>query len=220
MLLKSEAEFRNSWKELIRQLLNLGPDLHTSRILEGGTILDEIMDVADSPFESYGLGGEWLAILESSSIDIGKYLRTERDYHYDETSPLTTPHMKANMADGYRYRYMVFSENTPRISWDWYIDPEGHAFEVLHEFRNMGPISHLPKQDFQLPERMFNWPYFYPRWQSFRSALRAEEMRSPCKTLIKIFDNRFERRWLKKVRKLRRVQGIGENPKVPGAWID
>jgi hypothetical protein len=30
----------------------------------------------------------------------------------------------------------------PHFSWDWWIDPEGPAYEVLDEFRNFGPPSH------------------------------------------------------------------------------
>jgi hypothetical protein len=225
MLLKSTPEFRYNWKQLMHQLLALGSNLHSSRMLESGTMLDEIMDIAESPFESEDVGEEWLDILESSGLDIENYLRTEQLYQHDGSTPLITPHLGISSSlDSFRDRYMIFSESSPRISWDWHIDPEGHASEVLYEFRNLGPMSPAPIYDYRYPERMFNWPYFYPRWQHHQLALKwyttSEEMRSFCRTLIKIFDDRFERRWLKKVEKLRRAQGIGKGPKVPGAWVD
>jgi hypothetical protein len=39
-------------------------------------------------------------------------------------------------------------------------------------------------------------------------------------SISKFMWTRFERRWLKKVEKLEKVQGIRKLPKVPGAWID
>ena len=225
MLRKSTPEFRYNWKQLIHQLLALGSNLHSSRMFEGGTMLDDIMDIAESPFESEDVGEEWLAILESSGLDIENYLRTERLYQYDGSTPLISPHLGSSSSlDCFRGRYTIFSESSPRISWDWHIDPEGHVSEVLHEFRNLGPMRQDPRNDYEYPERMFNWPYCYPRWQNLQSELKwyttSEEMRSFYRTLIKIFDDRFERRWLKKVEKLRRAQGIGKGPKVPGAWVD
>jgi len=41
-------------------------------------------------------------------------------------------------------------------------------------------------------------------------------MQSPIKAL----ESQFERRWLKKVKKLERMQGIRKLPKVPDALID
>lgn len=221
MLWKSTPEFRCNWEQLIHQLLALGPDLHSFPMVENGTMLDQIMDIAESPFESEDVGEEWLAILESSGLDIENYLRTERLYQYDGSTPLITLHL--GTSDNFyccRGRYTIFSESSPRVSWDWYIDPEGHVSEVLHEFRNLGPMGQDLSYDYEYPERMFNWPYRYPRWQYLQPALKWSTTSEETRTLIKIFDDRFERRWLKKVEKLRRAQGIGKGPKVPGAWVD
>jgi hypothetical protein len=225
MLRKSDPEFRDGWKQLIHRLLDLGPGLHESYLFEGGTLLDQIMDIAESPFESREVGEEWLTILESYGLDIEDYLRTERLYQYDGSTPLPTEHMwPYNIVDDEPKRYMIFSEYSPRISWDWYVDPEGHAFEALHEFRNLGHMRQVPGDDYRFPERMLNWPYVYPRWQSLNRVVHwrtdTEEVRCSLRTLITIFENRFERRWLKKVKRLRRAQGFGKSPRVPGAWID
>ena len=52
------------------------------------------------------------------------------------------------------------------------------------------------------------------------SSARVLKRRVALQSTVKILENRFERRWLKKAKKLRRAQGIREFPKVPGAWID
>jgi hypothetical protein len=229
MLHKSEPEARNGWERTIHHLLDLGPNLHVNRILKGGTILDQIMDIAQFSFESQEVCEEWLLVLESFGLDIEEYLQTERLYQYKDSVPTSVPHMgnfSFLVMDDYtgRYRYTIFSKHRPRVSWDWTIDPEGHAAEVIHEFRNLGPMSHEPFEDYQNPEKMFNWPYFYPKWQSFRGAfyhyMSTEEVRSSCKISIAVFEKRFERRWLKRGGKLQRAQGIKKGPRVPGAWID
>jgi hypothetical protein len=225
MLRKAQPGFCDEWKQLIHRLLELGPDLHASHLFEGETVLDQIMDIAESPFESHEVGEQWLSILESFGFDIEDYLQTERIYQYEGSTPILTPHMGFfNMGDDIPKRYMVFSEYSPRISWDWHVDPESHAFEALHEFRNLGYMHQDPVDDHRFPERMLNWPYVYPRWQSLNRFVHwhtnTEEMRCSLRALITVFENRFEHRWLKKVKKLRRAQGFGKSPRLPGAWID
>jgi DNA segregation ATPase FtsK/SpoIIIE-like protein len=167
------------------------------------------------------MGNEWLAVLEDFGVDVRNYLRTE---YLQQPERGSVSILLSFFHYGIASRYIIFSENSPRISWDWYIDPEGHASKVLHEFRNLGPVRHLPRKDHELPDEMFNWPYFYSRLDRCYSALwwctRTEEESSSMRSIIKILENRFERRWLKKAKKLRRAQGIREFPKVPGAWID
>ena len=225
MLHKSDPEARNGWEETMHHLLDLGPNLHVNLMVEGSTILDQIMDIAQSPFESQEVCEEWLLVLGSFGLDIEEYLQTERLYQYEGSVPILSPHLwSSHFTDDGLYRYTIFSKDSPRVSWDWAFDPEGHATEVIHEFRNLGPMSHEPFEDYQNPEKMFNWPYFYPKWQSFRGAfyhyMSTEEVRSSCKIYIAVFEKRFERRWLKRGGKLQRAQGIKKGPRVPGAWID
>jgi hypothetical protein len=225
MLHKSEPEARNGWEKTIHHLLDLGPNLHVNRMVVGGTILDQIMDIVQSSFESQEVCEEWLLVLESFGLDIEEYLKTERLYQYEGSVAKTVPHMGSFLImNEHRYRYTIFSKHSPRVSWDWAIDPEGHAAEVSHEFRNLGPVSHEPFRDYQYPEMMFNWPYFYPKWQSLRRAFNhytnTQEVRSSCRISIAVFEKRFERRWVKRAEKLQRAQGIKKGPRVPGAWID
>jgi hypothetical protein len=230
MLLGSDPESRNGWRKLIHQLLELGPDLQPWEEQEDGTILDPIMDIANSPFESHEVGEEWLAILADHGIDIDEHLRTELTYYQRESLPISMTHsgrVTAFMVNGHwydRYRYLIFSDKTPRISWDWYIDSAGHASQALYEFRNLGPVKHNPGRDYDTPDAMCNWPYFYPRWESCRRTLywhtASEASKGSMRVLIGYYEKRFERRWVKKVKKWRKVHGIGDNPGLPGAWID
>jgi hypothetical protein len=222
MLYKSAPELRQEWKKLIRRLLAVEPDLHDS--WWGCTMLDNILESAECPFDSQEMCEEWLMILEDVGIDIAEYLRTELVYQYQYGSVpiLLQPWglLRSETKDCLRYRCHIFSETKPRVSWDWYINPQGHAFEVLREFGNLGPIDHHPGKDFYFSHKTCNWPYFYPRWESCRNAPRSYITEDMKPSLLKLFENRFERRCIKKGNKLKRAQGIRNGPKVPGAWID
>ncbi|KAN0104299.1 hypothetical protein V8E51_010044 [Hyaloscypha variabilis] len=230
MLLRSEPESRKGWGMLIHQLLDLGPDLQPWEYQEDGTVLDQIMDIAESPFESREVGEEWLAILADYGLDIDEYLRTELARHHRGSQPISMRHsgrVMSLLVDGIwhnRYRYLIFSDKAPRISWDWYVDSRGHASQALYEFRNLGPVNEEPGRDYDDPDAVFNWPYFYPRWESCRKRLKwyttSEASRGSMRALIEYYEKRFERRWLKKVKKWRKAHGIGESPRLPGAWID
>jgi len=227
MFYKSEPKFRDAWRESIHRLLALGADLHLSYEGGGGTVLAQILDLVECPFESRELGENWLSILEDFGLDVREYLKLERLHQREWKSiPILLPHFSFDDVQEFNNprRFIIFSNDYPRISWDWYIDPEGHAFEVLQEFRNLGPMNHGPRRDYRSPEIMFNWPYFYARWDNLPGAVpwwtNTEAKRSSLRNPMKVFENRFERRWLKKMKKLRKAQGIGETLKIPGAWID
>jgi hypothetical protein len=227
MFYKSEPKFRDAWRESIHRLLALGTNLHLSYEGGGGTVLDQILDLVEYPFESRELGESWLSILEDFGLDVREYLKTERLYQNEWKSiPILLPNLSSDIVQkcDIPRRFIIFSNDYPRISWDWYIDPEGHAFEVLQEFSNLGPMKHEPTDDYRYPEIMFNWPYFYARWDNLPGAVpwwtNTEPKRSSLRNPMKVFENRFERRWLKKMKKLRKAQGIGETLKIPGAWID
>jgi hypothetical protein len=222
---KSEPRYCEGWKEIIRRLLTFGPDLHGSYPWGGGTILEHVLNIAEwCPFESQQVGEEWLEILGDAGFDIEDYIRIEELHQYKFGSvPILLPlwsHGGIKITDNIRHRCIIFSDHKPRISWNWYINPEGHAFEVLYEFRNLGPIDndYDPAQDYHFPEEIFNWPFFHPRWERSHLwwHLRTDEMVSPHK----VFRDRFERRWLKKIKKLEKTQGIGRGLKIPGAWVD
>ncbi|KAE9363197.1 hypothetical protein N431DRAFT_524055 [Stipitochalara longipes BDJ] len=228
MLHKSEPEFSEACKEIIHRLLALEPDLHNYYVSAGGTLLGEILDIAESPFESGKVGEQWLGILEDFGHDIKEYLQVEllEQEEWNSIAILISQWTAEPdvAADGTPRRYIIFSEENPRVSWDWYIDSEGHAFEALYEFRNLGRFTHVPIQDYNRPGESFNWPYFYPQWQNLPFAItrrhNTEAMKSSLRIRIAILKNRHEHRWIKRANKLERAQGIKRGPKVPGAWID
>ncbi len=93
MLHNSEREACNGWKETIHHLLDLGPNLRARLNGYGGTILDQIMDIAQSPFESKEVCEKWLLVLESFGLDIEEHLQTKRSYQYEGSVPILLPHM-------------------------------------------------------------------------------------------------------------------------------
>jgi hypothetical protein len=167
------------------------------------------MNEADTPLESKSLGLAWLDILTELRLDVVEYLRTEYCFHFDPSKSL--PMLDADWRTDDRARRLVVSEEMPAISWDWFIDANGKAFEVLEEFKNFGPgaISGLIDSN--------KWPFFYHRWD--RAKFRSWDENSAA--IAQLAEDRFERRWHKKATKLARAQGLLQRgPKVPGAWID
>jgi len=218
MLWKSESTLSDHWQEAIQRLIALGQDLQKSS-LNGGTLLDDIMGIVDRPFDSLYLGDAWLDILRRCDVDVAEYLRNERVHHSidSRTSPLLS-HRRFD-----HERYLVISEEIPRVSWEWFIDPEGKAFDVLEEFKNFGPATHNIFSDYRCPERTENWPFIYPGWQHCAKKVawvEDEYEYNKQRRTFKLFEDRFERHRYKKATKLTRVRGIHKGPKMPGAWID
>ena len=191
------------WKQAIQNVLSLGLNLHTTFHYIGGnnvTLLDDILNIAEEPFESHWLGQKWLEILSESGIDVVEYLGVESEIHSN-----SLPMMEKQYVYGGRDRQLVISKKPPTVSWEWYIDPAGSAFDVLQEFMYFGETYYY---DWRFPNGEQLAPIFYPAWHSTARALR-------------IFNNRCERREQKKAKKLAREQGLLQRgPKVPGAWID
>jgi hypothetical protein len=207
------------WKSTILHLIRLGSNLQRGSI-EGITILDDLMNGAHTPFESKSLGLAWLDILTELRLDVVEYLRTEYYFHVDPSKSL--PMLEGKKSTDFRARRLVVSEETPAISWDWFIDSNGKAFEVLEEFKNFGPsvvddISWLVGDHILL----CNWPFLYPRWAFDMTDGTFRSWDKIIAELAQLAEDRFERRWHKKAMKLARAQGLLQRgPKVPGAWID
>jgi hypothetical protein len=207
------------WKSIILHLIRLGSDLQRGS-REGTTILDDLMNVVNTPFESQSLGLAWLDILTELRLDVVEYLRTEYRFHFDPSKSL--PILSADWRTDYRARRLVVSEETPSISWDWFIDANGKAFEVLEEFKNFGPGA-VDDIDWFVhgPRSLNNWPFFYPIWDFYGTRARFIPWYEITPAKVQLAEDRFERRWQKKAMKLARAQGILQRgPKVPGAWID
>jgi hypothetical protein len=207
------------WKSIIFDLIHLGSNLQRGSG-NGTTILDDLMNEANTPFESKSLGLAWLDILTELRLDVVEYLRTEYYFHFDPSKSL--PMLEGNRSTGSRARRLVVSEETPSISWDWFIDANGKAFEVLEEFKNFGP-SVVDDISWLLGDHIFlcNWPFLYPRWAFDMTDGTFRSWDKIIAELAQLAEDRFERRWHKKAMKLARAQGLLQRgPKVPGAWID
>lgn len=207
------------WKSIIFDLIHLGSNLQRGSE-NGTTILDNLMNEVDTPFESKSLGLAWLDILTELRLDVVGYLRTEYCFHFDPSKSF--PILDADWRTDFRARRLVVSEETPAISWDWFIDANGKAFEVLEEFKNFGPGAVDDMAYFlRGPESLANWPFFYPRWDYYVTEAKFASWDEDVATNAQLAEDRFERRWQKKAMKLARAQGILQRgPKVPGAWID
>jgi hypothetical protein len=204
------------WKQAIQNVLSLGLDLHTTYDYKDGnivTLLDDVLDIAEHPFESHWLGQKWLEILSESGIDVVEYLGVESEIHSN------SPHMMRKQYHyGGRDRQLIISKKPPTASWEWYIDPAGSAFDVLQEFMYFGGTYY----DWRFHNCDWKAPFFYPAWyypaQNFQKGIRLDSDEESC---LRIFNNRCERREQKKAKKLAREQGLLQRgPKVPGAWID
>ena len=218
MLWKSEPTLSDHWKEAIQRLIALGQDLQKSSF-DGGTLLDEIMGIVDRPFDSLYLGDAWLDILRRCNVDVAEYLRNERTHHSIESRP--SPLLSHRRFD--HERYLVILEEILRVSWDWFIDPEGKAFDVLEEFKNFGPATHNIFSDYRCPESTENWPFIYPGWQHCAKKVAwvdDEYEYNKQRRTFKLFEDRFERHRYKKAMKLTRVRGTHKGHTMPGSWID
>jgi len=236
LLWTSDPGHSDAWKQAIGNLIALGADLQKSSD-DYCHLLDDILNMATYPHESIELGREWLDALRSAGVDVVEYLRGELQYRRCDSElqlPMLQPHpehdnelqlltLQPRREHDYRKRYLVISEDPPKASWEWFIDPEGTAFDVLEEFKNFEPGLHDLWGAFRNPElaRDRNWPFFYPGW---RYCVQARKKGSTYERYIAIArqaEERFARRWYKKVMKLARAQGLfHKGPKIPGGWID
>jgi hypothetical protein len=182
------------------------------------------MNSVDHPFESISIGREWMNILQESGVSVLEYLRIEHRLHYDPVESL--PMMQRHPNTDYRLRYLVIFEEPPSISWDWFIDPAGKAFDVLETFKNFGPASHDMKAFLNNSDFAHNWP-FYPLWIFVADLWEQGLLYGASMDMELVIEAarrahaRFDRRWQKKARKIAKAQGIlYQPPRIPGAWID
>jgi hypothetical protein len=214
MLWEANPAESEIWKQAIQYVLGLDLDLHTTYHYSDNvvTLLDDVVNIADQPFESHRLGQKWLEILSEFGIDVVEYLGVESEIHFNSSQ--TSPMMLGRHSVSNRERYLIISKRPPTISWEWYIDPAGRAFDVLQEFKYFGIRYH----DSRFSNYDVDWPFFYPKWQQAFERRQLGSDEEPC---LRIFNNRCERREQKKARNLAREQGLLQRgPKVPGAWID
>ncbi|KAE8449372.1 hypothetical protein EG329_008273 [Mollisiaceae sp. DMI_Dod_QoI] len=209
----------HEWTEIIRHLIHLGANIgkHTNEAIH--SLLDEVMNFAETPFESAYIGDIWLDILSYSKVDVAQYLREEGLGPPNRCRLLT---LKIWGAD--RKRVIVVGEGErPTITWDWFIDPEGEAFEVAQEFRYFGRREdHWFGWGWMGSEfgEFINWPYIYPLWQYYDYGSQNGYYCEEEEKYLDRFEARFKHRQQKKAMKLAKAQGIKKTRTIPGAWID
>lgn len=100
-------------------------------------MLDIIINLGETSFESSEIGTRWLDILSSSDVDFDEYLRKEG----------LGPPNRARFPEVLGYddvdramEIQIHKEGGNLVlSCDWFIEPEAEAFEAIHEFRHFGP---------------------------------------------------------------------------------
>ena len=209
----------DSWKQVTRRLISLVADpLNYSRrrgFDQGYTLLAEILNLVERPFESISIGRLFLDILSDLKLDVVAYLEAESKRHFDPTKSL--PMLRENLNTEFRERYLVISKAPPSVSWEWFKDPKGSAFELLDEFKNFGlgcRYLYSAKND--------SWPFFYSDYYKSTWHLSHGGTISPKQSLaLRLREERFQRRQHKKGMKGAKSQQIlHPGLKVPGSWID
>lgn len=123
-----------------------------------------------------------------------------------------------------RERLCLISLDEPHgVSWNWWIDPKGPAFDVLEEFKYFGASN----EGGRWPDEKWaswdveNWPYSFAYWHQCIKWVELRLANTEMQRTSKIFNQRFQRRQCKKAAKLARAQGlIFKGPRIPGAWVD
>jgi hypothetical protein len=197
-----DFESRRGWRSAIQSLIAIGADVHKYDERKQ-SLLDEIVLLANDPFESAELGAEWLDILREASVDVAQYLQTELIIHKNTSDMFCSEPPGGTL---YKKRLVILNDARTRASWDWFIDSKVQAYEVLNEFKYLGWLGYSVNYIYR-PIPIFE---VHPVRQSFEQIAEAQLLA----------ETRWERRQRKKASKIARAQGIRNGPKVPGAWIE
>ena len=219
---------------LVREILRKGADIHARvprkdqtlrkadrRLPYGvyGTPLDELFAHTSTPFEAKATADEWLQLLMSEGRDIRKYVEKERDLHVNDDFITWS-------SDGdhdTEVRVLRFDlRSSPRVWWEWYIDPAASIPELRQEIDHIAMLDLDNQYLWRDWEDM--WPYEYPPWFEYFEPWdnRDEEYlqrRREWKRINKLFHERTNRREKKKAAKAARAQGLKtKRSQMPGAW--
>jgi hypothetical protein len=180
-------------------------------------LLEIAVASAVHPFDGQTVGTRFLEMLDASNVDLAEYLAFERQHHLDE---LLTPNIlfltpSLKLSDQRAIELYICEEQPFLLSWDWWVDPRGTAFIVLHEFRHFGQAEFRYHNEHN---PLVYWPFIYPKW-----TFSLNESPRPSKKdarLLKRFQQRSDHRWQKKMIKQAKIQGTYKKPKILGTWID
>lgn len=204
-LIAMGASYHDELKNVPRSIAIRGWHHYISSYKRTTSFLDYIMEQALDPFDSEIVGAHMIDILSVSNVDIPAFLQTERQNHLKDSHVPYLPFM--SHLDRKPRILRVVDQAPFSISWDWWLDPNDAAFEVLHEFRHLGSPRHSRYGYYFSSDELRDWPYIYPR---SAYCLAASELGWPFKrdeALAKLFRARFERRCQKKEEKFAKIQG-------------
>ena len=210
---RGSPEAINHWKLALRKLIRIGADINKVYYYEWDhmTLPRVIMSMTDHPLDSKALGDEWIDVLRGAGVNVSQYLSMELGLQ-----DISFGNFEARFEawDGPRLRKISVG-GRPEISLDWYIAPEGEAFDSLYEFRYFGPGLR-----YHGGLEPATWPYSHPFWHAYADRVERGWATEVQIRVVKLLEDRLERRQYKKAMKLARIQGLHKGPKIPGSWID
>lgn len=226
-----------AWEPIIRKFIRKGVDIHglifqdvmiyshddSEQVWAYGTPLDELFQDSRDPVESKESAHAWLQILSSEEIDVQAYLMEEIAIHVAQNQ-LTW----ANWTSKCSRRLCYETGETPSVWWEWCPSSYSRIPLVQAEYsqisfdlgdNDLGVYCPVSWQD--------RWPFDHPQWSDDPRMWEAPQSRfwdwgpsSEWWQQYKLAEERAERRFAKRVRKLARGQERRGRSQMPGSWVE
>lgn len=192
--------------------------LHPRQILLSPLVKFSYHSLADSYF--IWTTSSWLCIMRFCGIHLPTYIEREKQLGFD---------LGPRMWERYRSTKIIEMINVQGMSvpsWTWTIDRESKIYEVLEEFKNLGPGAfscYTYGPDAVLDHHM--WKYSCWPEKNFPFIVRPippglRHLHHSYLTAINLAMARFERRQAKKTAKRDGVRYRKKKTIMPGSWIE
>ena len=209
------------WTNLVRKIVRQAEDLHCPHIDSEDaspimyTLLDSLFGMTWDPIEGAQVSEAWLEALAMEGVDVREFLKVEMELHGENYTP-------PSQWDNIPQRFLVFDiGQKPSVEWDWWIDPDGPASLVCHEFRHMA-CSYT--EGYLLPGYYtweHAWPFINPEWAHHLGWWSPDSAEHRLwRHMIDLADSRAARRVAKREAKIARAEGTYRRKRMPGSWID
>lgn len=225
-----------AWEPIIRKLIQKGVDIHdlvnqaflipdvdnAEPVQAYGTPLDELFRFWQDPSESKESANAWLHILSSEGIEVQAYLMEEVAIHSAQNQ-LTWTDMN------WRCRQLCYETGeSPSVWWEWCPSPLSRIPLVQAEYRQISFDLNDRELGILLPMSwQERWPFDHPKWSDDPRMWEASQSRywgwvpSPERQRLDLLaQERAERRFTKRVRKLARGQERRTRSQIPGTWVE
>lgn len=235
-----------AWEPLIRRFIREGVDIHdrvnprydpylrfdaqitndmsdTGNFWEYGTPLDKLFEDSRDPSESKESADAWLHILSDEGFNLQAYLMEEAAIHATQNQLTWEDSMSS------RCRRLCYETGeTPSVWWEWCPSPLSRIPLVQAEY---GQISfdlgdgdlgfHYPVswQD-RWPFDHLEWSDDLRMWEAPPYYIRDWKRSSEWWQQYVLAQERAERRFAKRARKLARGQERRTRSQMPGTWIE